>query len=321
MSNNISNIAELEEALATLEQQYHSTYRTPESIYALMKTLKTFNITITDWNELIDYVNVVGLTLDALYEVVPGIFTAFSNHSDSKLDKLTPAMLSDNEVAAYVASKSGSTVTQGKMTISGANATAWTIPTRRANGELVIGTPTASNHATTKAYVDGFGYNLEVSIDNSTYVMTLLLKDKNNNTLATRTVDLPLETMVVSGSYNNSTKKIVLTLQSGQSVEFSVADLVVGLLRCSDINITGGAITSININGIDYQIAENVTFNTIPKVVQSVSNLPAANDGFMYLVLDNGYLYIYDTTNGWVQAYQYTSDLLTITEVDGIVED
>ena len=77
--------------------------------------------------------------------------------------------------------------------------------------------------------IDETGNKIDVSINNTTYVMTITLKDKNNVTLSTGTVDLPLESVVVSGSYDSVNKKIVLTLQSGSTVEFSVADLVAGL--------------------------------------------------------------------------------------------
>ena len=78
MSIQPTTLNKLQEALAKLEQQYKSTYITPEAIYALMKTIKTFNITINDWNTLIDYVNVVGLTLDSLYAVVPELATSIT---------------------------------------------------------------------------------------------------------------------------------------------------------------------------------------------------------------------------------------------------
>jgi hypothetical protein len=39
-------------------------------------------------------------------------------------------------------------------------------------------------------------------------------------------IDLPLESVVVSGSYDAVNKKVVLTLENGNTVEFSVADLV-----------------------------------------------------------------------------------------------
>lgn len=42
-------------------------------------------------------------------------------------------------------------------------------------------------------------------------------------------IDLPLESVVVSGSYDPSTKKVVLTLKNNSTVEFSIADLISGL--------------------------------------------------------------------------------------------
>jgi len=69
--------------------------------------------------------------------------------------------------------------------------------------------------------------SLDLSIDSTTYVITAQLKDQDWNSLGTaKTIDLPLETVVVSGSYNAQTKKVVLTLQDWSTIEFSVADLV-----------------------------------------------------------------------------------------------
>jgi hypothetical protein len=73
------------------------------------------------------------------------------------------------------------------------------------------------------------GTNIDLSIDSSTYVMTLLLKNSAGTVLSTKTVDLPLETMVVGASYDSSTREIVLTLKNGNTTRFSVADLVSGL--------------------------------------------------------------------------------------------
>ena len=70
---------------------------------------------------------------------------------------------------------------------------------------------------------------LDLSINNSTYVLTLSRKSIDGSVTINETVDLPLEEMVVSGSYNNTTKKVVLSLKNGSDVEFSVADLVSGL--------------------------------------------------------------------------------------------
>ncbi len=77
------------------------------------------------------------------------------------------------------------------------------------------------------------GTNLDVSIDNTTYVMTIDLKNTAGDVISTGSIDLPLESMVVGASYDDSTKEIVLTLQSGEEVKFSVADLVSGLVSQS----------------------------------------------------------------------------------------
>ena len=75
-----------------------------------------------------------------------------------------------------------------------------------------------------------YGASLSLSIDSTTYVVTASLKDQDGNTLGTaQTIDLPLETVVVGGSYDDATKKVVLTLKNGTTVDFSVADLVAGL--------------------------------------------------------------------------------------------
>ena len=73
------------------------------------------------------------------------------------------------------------------------------------------------------------GATIELSINSSTYVMTMVLKNSSGTALSTQTVDLPLESVVVNGSYDGTNKKIVLTLQSGSTIDVPVGDLVSGL--------------------------------------------------------------------------------------------
>ena len=73
------------------------------------------------------------------------------------------------------------------------------------------------------------GSTIDLSINSSTYVVTLALKNAAGTTISSGTIDLPLETVVVSGSYDSTNKKVVLTLQNGSTIEFSVADLISGL--------------------------------------------------------------------------------------------
>lgn len=84
---------------------------------------------------------------------------------------------------------------------------------------------------------DAYATAISLSIDSSTYVVTAQLLNKDGDPLGTaQTIDLPLESMVVSGSYNSSTKKVILTLKNGQTVEFSIADLIDGLASQSDLD-------------------------------------------------------------------------------------
>lgn len=81
-----------------------------------------------------------------------------------------------------------------------------------------------------------YAHNLSFSIDSSTYVLTIKMYDGNGDTLISQNVDLPLETVVVNGSYNEETKEVVLTLQNGSTISFSVADLVDGLASQAALN-------------------------------------------------------------------------------------
>lgn len=72
--------------------------------------------------------------------------------------------------------------------------------------------------------------SLSLSLNSTNYQITLSgTKVDGTSFTVSDTIDLPLESVVVNGSYNNSTKKVVLTLQNGNTVDFSVADLVAGL--------------------------------------------------------------------------------------------
>lgn len=74
-----------------------------------------------------------------------------------------------------------------------------------------------------------YGASIEFIMDSTTFILTARLKDQDGNVLGTQTVDLPLESVVVNGSYDSATKEVVLTLKSGSTIRFSVADLVSGL--------------------------------------------------------------------------------------------
>ena len=74
------------------------------------------------------------------------------------------------------------------------------------------------------------GASLDLVLDSTNYKLYATLTNKNGDVISTsRVIDLPLESVVVSGYYDANAKKVVLTLENGSTIEFSVADLVNGL--------------------------------------------------------------------------------------------
>ena len=99
-----------------------------------------------------------------------------------------------------------------------------------ANTIINITVPTTASDVSALPNTTKYAAALSLTINSSTYVVTGQLKDQNGDNLGSaQTIDLPLETMVVGGSYDDEHKKIVLTLKNGNTVDIPVADLVSGL--------------------------------------------------------------------------------------------
>ena len=148
-----------------------------------------------------------------------------------KLDKVTaPAAYR----RAYIIDTDG---TQKVIYISDAPLSG-AIPMFVGDGQINVAVPAESAHAANKGYVDQqdrfLGSTVEISIDKSTYLMTLRLKNTAGSILSTTQVDLPLESTVIGGSYDNG--KLSLTLMGGTSVEIDVSDIIDGLVSTTAHN-------------------------------------------------------------------------------------
>lgn len=74
-----------------------------------------------------------------------------------------------------------------------------------------------------------YGHSIDLSLDTNDYKLTVSLKDQDGTVLNSKVVDFPIESVVVNGSYDSTNKKIVLTLQNGNTIDVPVGDLVAGL--------------------------------------------------------------------------------------------
>ena len=135
---------------------------------------------------------------------------------EADTDKISHTFYSNNYVVRTVAYVSGS-VLNNTLTIVGTVS----------SNKLSVGQ--ASLNFYTKAQVDEFGKSLVMTLDEN-YVLTVVLKDANGNVLSTQTANLPLDSLIVDGSYDSDTESIILELDGGTTITIPVADLVSGLV-------------------------------------------------------------------------------------------
>ena len=263
----------------------------PNSLY---KTLESKNITFEDWNTSVAYVGRCAEQLSSACEHVKTVIEQLKAESndakeytdsvaDTKLDKLT-----NDPGNTKVYTHNGAA--QSQMQVSG-NADPGTVPVRTSDGTVRTRTPKDDSDSTPKSYVDAVKLALEnsiseintalqglgasLSLNNEDYKITL----KNADGTVLSTIDLPLETVVVDGSYENG--NITLTLKNGNTIVFPIDALVNGLVS-SSTTINGKALTS------------DITLTPNDIGTYSKEDIDAADDGKLdkFIATGNSYAYI-----------------------------
>lgn len=113
-----------------------------------------------------------------------------------------------------------------------------------------------------------------------TWIITGQMKDQDGNNLGTaQTVDLPLESVVVDGEYDSANEKIILTLQSGNTIDIPVGALVAGLqTELSSTNkLDADYIKDGSVNKVVTDTEKN-TWNSKQNALTAGSNI-AINNG------------------------------------------
>ena len=149
--------------------------------------------------------------------------------------------------------------------LSGKVPTTRTINNKALTTDIVLKMSDLQNDANlaTTTYVDAVGHKLSLSMNTTTYVLTINLLDKNENVIDTQTVDLPLEELVVSGSYDSTNQKIVLTLKSGDTIDIPVSNLFTGLVNAS---------RRVGSNDLSSDITATQIFNDIKDLTGTFTN-------------------------------------------------
>ena len=213
----------------------------------------------------------------------------------SETDPTVPGWAKASTKPTYTASEVGAlpdtTVVPTESTVTGWGFTknSGTVTGISMNGSLVgtsgiidLGTVLTSHQDITgKADKSAAIGSLSLSIDSSNYQITLSGTKVDGTAFSvSNVIDLPLESVVVSGSYNNSTKKVVLTLQNGNTLDFSVADLVAGLQSeiTSSNKLSADLIQDGNTNKV-VTSTEKSTWNSAVRSVTFNGNSVSVSDG------------------------------------------
>lgn len=230
------------------------------------------------------------------------------------------------------------TIGNATITIQKNGSSAGTFTTNAtSNKSINIAVPTSAADVSALPASTKYGASIEVTIDPSDFKVTTTLKDQDGNRLGpSQTIDLPLESMVVNGSYDSTNKRIILTLQSGSTINIPVGDLVAGLQTeitstnklssdlVDDTNHTHKFVTAAQItklNGIatgaevNVQSDWNVTDTTSDAFIKNKPTIPTVNNGTL-TIQKNGTSVATFTAN---QSGNATANI-TVPTIDDVVE-
>lgn len=137
------------------------------------------------------------------------------------------------------------------------------------------------------ALIENTGYSLGLNID-SDYIMTIELKNADGTVMSAKSIDFPIESMVVNASYAEG--ELTLTLQNGNILTVDISAIVSGLVN-----------DTFTIAGIDMK--DNITKEELLKelgVPQKTSELTN----------DSGFItkYVNDLENYYKKAETYSQN-------------
>lgn len=162
------------------------------------------------------------------------------------------------------------------------------------------------------------GNKLDLTIDSKTYIMTLKLKDKDDNILSTGSVDLPIESMIINVTYDNDNEKLTFTLQNGSVIDVPLDSLISGLVNETDLkdtleNVIAGKNLETANNKVNL-VNENSTDTQYPNAkctYEIKNNLDRLKDN----VLEVG-----EASNTYIHVEDSSLNELKELEVEGVCE-
>lgn len=101
--------------------------------------------------------------------------------------------------------------------------------------------------------------NVEMYLDQTNYVLSLVARNANNETISSSSVDFPVESMVVNARFDEATKELILVLKNGNETRVPIGDIVSGLIPSSEKGEPNGVATLDSAGTIpDAQIPDSI---------------------------------------------------------------
>ena len=162
-------------------------------------------------------------------------------------------------------------------------------------------------------------HTLELTINHDNYVMSAVLKNKNGETLSSQSIDLPLETMIISASYDNDAKSIVLTLQSGSTITVPIGDLVDGLVSQTDFDGLESEVNLIDerLTAVETTIADT-RIGITSQYVSQPSNVKVGSTIYINAKLRDS-VNLYAVDSGQYNSSSSGSSLVANVDENGII--
>lgn len=197
--------------------------------------------------------------------------------SEIAIDTSVVAQKSDLDSYVPTSTKINNKALTGNISLSasdvGAVPTSRTVNGKALSGNISLGAEDVGALADSTKY----GATIDVTLNTTDYKLTIALKDQDGTTLATKTVDFPIESVVVNGSYDSTNKKIILTLVNGNTIDIPVGALISGLQ--SEITSTNKLSADLIANGTTNKVVTQTEKNTWNNKQNTISDLDEIREG------------------------------------------
>ena len=173
--------------------------------------------------------------------------------------------------------------------------------------------------------------SLSFTVDPSTFILTIKLYNKAGETLSTKSIDLPLESVVVNGEYDSATQSIILTLQNGNTVPIPVGDIIAGLATTKyvDETVLKGRMTwyaeakattapwaiSATIEGYEEKVGSTVVLHITGTIDENIY-IMRINDGYRWVVYNKRLKLFPYISSGDICTFVFDGEDYNLVSVD-----